>query len=105
MSQVEILEMKNTVFKIILTRRFLPGVNDLDHLCSVACSIPGLAQWAEDPALPQLWNRLQMWPQMCSVAGSIPSQGTFICQGCAKKGKNKNKTKQKNTHQISLRVL
>ena len=35
-------------------------VNDLACLCGIAGSNPDLVQWVKDPALLQLWHRLQM---------------------------------------------
>ena len=32
--------------------------------------IPGLDQWVKNPALPQLWHRLQMWLG-CGVAVAV----------------------------------
>ena len=42
-------------------------------------SIPGLAQWVKDLALPQLQLRLQVW------LGSIPGLGTHMPQGGQKR--------------------
>ena len=34
------------------------------------CSIPGLVQWIRDPALPELWCRLQMQLR-CGIAVTV----------------------------------
>ena len=55
------------------------------------CSTPGLAQWVKDPALPQLWYKLQVrlifnpWP------------GNSMCLGAAKEEKKKKGKKGKRT--------
>ena len=46
--------------------------------------VPGLAQWAADPALPQLRLRSQVW------LGSDPWPRNSICCRAAKKGGKKN---------------
>ena len=45
--------------------------------------IPRPAQWVKDLASPQLWLRLQLW------LGSDPWPGNSMCQGMAKKKKEK----------------
>ena len=46
-------------------------VNDLASLCGGAGWISCLVQWVKDPALPQMWHRLQPqlgyhpWPRIC----------------------------------------
>ena len=47
-----------------------------------------MAQWVKDPALPQLWYRLQLWLR------SDPWPGTSVFHTVAKK---ENKTKQNKT--------
>ena len=37
------------------------GVNDPAYLCGGTGSIPGPVQWLKDPAMLQLWCRLQLW--------------------------------------------
>ena len=46
-------------------------------------SIPDLAQWVKNPALPQLWLRLKLRLR------SDPWPGNSICHGVAKKRKKK----------------
>ena len=60
-------------------------------------SIPALAQWVKDLALPELWCRLQTWLGSCvavavGYAGSCssdltPSLGTSRCHRCGHKNK------------------
>ena len=60
-------------------------------------SIPGLALWVKDLALPELWCRLQTWlrsgvPVALVQANryssnSTPGLGTSICPGCGPKKK------------------
>ena len=52
-------------------------------------SIPNRTQWVKDPALPQLWYRLQMW------LGSDPWPRNSICRRVAKKKKKKKKDRMK----------
>ena len=40
-------------------------VNDLACLCGVSGLILSPRQWVKDPALLQLWHRLQMWLGFC----------------------------------------
>ena len=51
-------------------------------------SIPRLAQWVKDLALPQLQHRSQLW------LGSDPSPGNSICHRVAQKKKKKKKKKK-----------
>ena len=44
---------------------------------------PGLARWVKDPALPQLWCRLQLW------LGFSPWPGNFHMCECGQKKKKK----------------
>ena len=56
----------------------------------IAGSIPDPAQWAKDPALPQLRLSLQLW------LGSDPWPGNPMCNRAVRKEKRKNnKIKQK----------
>ena len=65
-------------------------------------SIPGLTQWVKDPALCELWCRLQMWlgshiamavAQASSYSSDwTPSLGISICcRSGSRKGKKTNK--------------
>ena len=73
---------------------------------------PGLAQWVKDPALRELWYRLQtrlgssvavVQTDSCS-SDSTPSLGTSMCWGCGstKKKKKKKENASKTWHQLFL---
>ena len=47
--------------------------NDLACLCGDSSSIPTPVQWVKDPALLQLWYRLQLWLGISpSLAWELP---------------------------------
>ena len=66
--------------KILEFPLWLNGVNSVLEALE-ADSIPGPAQWVKDPALPQLWLRLQLWLR------SDPWPGNSICLRAAKSEK------------------
>ena len=58
-------------------------------------NFPGLTQWVNDLALPELWCRLQTQIRSCIAVAlvqagscSIPSLGTSICHGSGPKKQN-----------------
>ena len=68
-------------------------------------SIPDLAHWVKNPALPQVWCRWQTRLGSCvavavAQAGGYnsdwtPSLGTSMCHECGPKKKKKKKKKEK----------
>ena len=54
-------------------------------------SIPGPAQWVEEPTLPQLWLRSHLWLR------SDPWTGTPYALGLPKKRKKKKKNAVKDS--------
>ena len=64
-------------------------------LVSIVLLVWSLAgQWVKDPALLQLWHRLQMWFRF------DPGPGTSICHGYCQKRKKQNKQKTHNTTKL-----
>ena len=71
----------------------------------VVGSIPGLAQWVKELALPGLWCRSQMWLGYCVAvavvsAGSCssnrtPNLGISICHRCDPKKRKKTASRRK----------
>ena len=75
-------------------------------------SIPRLAHWVKDLALPELRCRSQTWLRSCAAVAVVqassyssdftPSLGTFICCKCGPKRQKdkKRKEKKKESHDI-----
>ena len=55
-----------------------------------------MAQQVKDPALPQLWHRLQLWHRFNPLTWELPHAA------CVTKKKKQNKTKQNKTKQNNI---
>ena len=76
---------------------------DQQCLCSTRTQVqsPGPAQWVKDPALLQLWQRLQLWLR------SDPWPRNYICYGAERKkeGRKEGRKKERIYSPFDSRVL